>query len=295
VTLTVLVTFSWLIGAVFAQGSRPDVKDPKLIAEGDAVFAKSCSIPYCHGKEGTAGRAPALNNRKWDIAQLHQVVLKGVPNSSMPNWDDKLSEREIWAAVAYVLSISADATPDKHASPPPAVQSGRTAQPAVSAGALPESLVGLPSRGEELFFAPGEKGCAGCHTIDGKGVAVGPDLTGYSRKSAMELYRDIVFPGAHVDPAQQLLRITMKDGEKIAGLKKEETAAAIRVFDLGGSPPVLRRLAKDQIHQIEVQAQSAMPSRYGEILTLRQLLDLVSFLKSSGAPSPARVTFLDLQ
>jgi mono/diheme cytochrome c family protein len=100
VSLTVLVTFSWLIGAFFAQGSRPDVQDLKLIAEGDAVFAKSCSIPYCHGKEGTAGRAPALNNRKWEIAQLHQVILKGVPNSSMPNWDDKLSEREIWAAVA---------------------------------------------------------------------------------------------------------------------------------------------------------------------------------------------------
>jgi putative heme-binding domain-containing protein len=160
---------------------------------------------------------------------------------------------------------------------------------------LPESLVGVPARGEELFFAPGEKGCAGCHTIDGKGVAVGPDLTGYSRKSALELYRDIVFPGAHVDPAYQLLRIAMKDGEKILGVKKEETASAIRVFDLGGSPPVLRRLTKEQIQQIEIQTQSAMPSRYGEIFTLRQLLDLVSFLKSSGAPSPARVTFLDLQ
>ena len=157
-TLTVLVTFSWLIGAVFAQGSRPDVKDPKLIAEGDAVFAKSCSIPYCHGKEGTAGRAPALNNRKWDIAQLHQVILKGVPNSSMPNWDDKLSEREIWAAVAYVLSISADASPDKNAPPPPAAQSGRTAQPAVSAGALPESLVGLPSRGKSSSSRPAKRG-----------------------------------------------------------------------------------------------------------------------------------------
>ena len=67
-TLTVLVASSWLMGAIFAQGSRPDLKDPKLIAEGDAVFAKSCSIPYCHGKEGTAGRAPALNNRQWDIA-----------------------------------------------------------------------------------------------------------------------------------------------------------------------------------------------------------------------------------
>jgi putative heme-binding domain-containing protein len=271
------------------------VKDPRLIAEGDSVFAKSCSIPYCHGKQGTPGRAPALNDRKWDIAQLHQVILKGVPNSSMPNWDDKLSEREIWAAVAYVLSISADALPDKNAAARPAAQSGRTETSALSTGALPESLIGVPARGEELFFAPGEKGCAGCHTIDGKGVGVGPDLTGYSRKSALELYRDIVFPGAHVDSAQQLVRISMKDGEKILGLKKEETTAAIRLFDLGGSPPVLRRLAKDQIQQIDIQTQSAMPSRYGEIFTLRQLLDLVSFLKSSGAASPARVTFLDLQ
>jgi putative heme-binding domain-containing protein len=294
VTPTVLVAFSWLIGAVFAQGSRPDLKDPKMIAEGDAVFAKNCSIPYCHGKEGTAGRAPALNNRKWDIPQLHQIIVKGVPNSAMPNWDDKLSEREIWAVAAYVLSVSAEASPDQNSAVSPAAPSDRAATP-TSSGALPESLVGVPSRGEELLFAPGEKGCAGCHSIDGRGVAVGPDLTGYTRKSAPELYRDIVFPGDRVDPAHQLLRITLKDGEKVLGLKKEETAAAIRVFDLGASPPVLRRLAKDQIQQTETQAQPAMPSRYGEIFTLRQLLDLVSFLKSSGAATPARVTFLDLQ
>ena len=92
-----------------------------------------------------------------------------------------------------------------------------------------------------------------------------------------------------------LLRIVMKDGEKILGLKQEETPAAVRVFDMSRVPPVLRRLAKEKIQSVEPQTRSAMPERYGEIYTLRELLDLVSFLKSSGAPSAVRVSFLDIQ
>ncbi len=278
-----------------AQKTPIDLKDPQLISEGDKVFAQNCSITYCHGREGTAGRAPSVRGKKWEVTRLHKVIMEGIPNTSMPNWNDKLTERQISAVIAYILSISGEEPVKSPSSTGLAPEKTRPAFTAPAAP-LPESLVGDPARGEQLFFATaGERGCVGCHVIDGKGNPVGPDLTGSVRRNARALFGDIVFPGPALDASKPLLRIVMKDGEKILGLKQEETPAAVRVFDMSRVPPVLRRLAKEKIQSVEPQTRSAMPERYGEIYTLRELLDLVSFLKSSGAPSAVRVSFLDIQ
>jgi putative heme-binding domain-containing protein len=301
IRLAVLVLSLPVPGAAAREISAPaqtmpiDLKDPQLISEGDKVFAQSCSLAYCHGREGAAGRAPSVAGKKWEVTRLRKIVMEGIPNTSMPNWNDKLTERQISAVIAYILSIAGE-EPAK-SQPSSTGPARENIRPALTApAALPESLVGDPARGEQLFFATaGEKGCAGCHVIDGKGNAVGPDLTGSARRNARALFEDIVFPGAARDAHKPLLRIVMKDGEEILGLKQEETLAAVRVFDVSSVPPVLRRVAKEQIQSLEPQARSAMPERYGEVYTLRELLDLVSFLKSSGAPSPVRVSFLDIQ
>ena len=277
------------------QTGPPNLKDSKLIAEGESTFAKACSIPYCHGKDGSAGRAPALRDRNWEPSELHKIIREGIPNTSMPNFNDKLGVTQIWAVVAYVLSISRAAAQEVH----PPINPSPQNPPAISVN-LPASLIGNPTRGEELFFASSqgkanEKGCAGCHSIDGKGNSVGPDLTGLARKKPKDLFRDIVFPNAQVDSAYRTIRIRMKDGETILGLKQEETSTALRVHDTSSNPPVLRRLPNDQIQTVEPQSHSVMPSGYGAVYTLRQLLDLVSFLKSSGAAAPVKVNFLDLQ
>jgi len=236
-----------------------------------------------------------VRGKKWEVTRLHKVIMEGIPNTSMPNWNDKLTERQISAVIAYILSISGEEPVKSPSSTGLAPEKTRPAFTAPAAP-LPESLVGDPARGEQLFFATaGERGCVGCHVIDGKGNPVGPDLTGSVRRNARALFGDIVFPGPALDASKPLLRIVMKDGEKILGLKQEETPAAVRVFDMSRVPPVLRRLAKEKIQSVEPQTRSAMPERYGEIYTLRELLDLVSFLKSSGAPSAVRVSFLDIQ
>ena len=280
----------------YAQKTPIDLKDPQPISEGDKVFAQNCSVTYCHGREGASGRAPSVKDKKWEVTRLRKVIMEGIPNTSMPNWNDKLTERQISAVIAYILSISGEKPAKSQPSATGVAPENNMPALMAPAATLPESLVGDPARGEQLFFAAGERGCAGCHVIDGKGNPVGPDLTGSARRNARALFGDIVFPGAALDAGKPpLLRIVMKDGEKILGLKQEETPAAVRVFDMSRIPPVLRRVAKEQIQSVEPQTQSAMPERYGEVYTLRELLDLVSFLKSSGAPSPVRVSFLDIQ
>ena len=280
-----VVGWAWALAPLAGREVQGGL-DPARVKEGEAIFAKSCAIAYCHGKEGGPGRAPALRERTWEVRELRDTIRDGVPNSSMPNWDDKLTPLQIEAVVAYILAISGT---------PPAAKPKAADPPAAGpAAAIPDRVVGSPARGEELFFQTGERGCAGCHAIDGKGNAVGPDLTGSSRREARALLEDIVDPAARVAPEHARVRITMKDGEKISALRQEETDAALRVFDLAGIPPSLRRLRKDAIASIEPDRAPAMPARYGEILTLRQLLDLVSFLKSSGAAAPVRVSYRDV-
>jgi mono/diheme cytochrome c family protein len=45
---------------------------------------------------------------------------------------------------------------------------------------LPRDVTGNPKRGETLF---GEKGCIGCHTVNGIGGQVGPNLTEVSKRN----------------------------------------------------------------------------------------------------------------
>src|SRR5262249_51528332 len=156
---------------------------------------------------------------------------------------------DIWAAVAYILSISKESPQAGSAAQPrPTPSVHPTAATPVN---LPASLVGDPARGEALFFEAGERGCAGCHTIAGRGNPVGPALSPAASRDAHALLRNIVYPAASVDPAYRPVRLVLNGGETIRALKKEETETALRVWDLGGTPPVLRRVARADVRAME--------------------------------------------
>lgn len=281
--------------SVKARPGMQGRQDAARIAEGERVFEKACSVSYCHGRQGAAGRAPALKEKNWEAARLLQIVTRGIANTAMLNFDDKLTENQISAVVAYILSISKSSGPDaSSADGSPPVPAGNPATGADSAS-IPDSLRGDPVRGERLFFeSSGDRGCAGCHSIDRRGTAVGPDLSGSVHRNARDIFRKIVFPAAMPLSGVGPKWISMKDGEKILALEREKTATAVRVYDVGSQPPVLRRLSLDQIESIEPASRSAMPDRLAERYTLRELLDIVSFVKSSGAPAPVRVSFPDV-
>ena len=85
-----------------------DLSSPELIAEGSALFAKSCAVGYCHGSEGRPARGPELRNRVWDPRELYRTTADGLPGTSMPGWKNVIPDAAIWAVTAYVLSLSSD-------------------------------------------------------------------------------------------------------------------------------------------------------------------------------------------
>ena len=288
------------------QQSSVDLNDPAVVGAGRILFARSCSVGYCHGVEGRAGGGPRLRGKQWEPGYLYRVTAEGIPRSSMPGWKEKLSQDEIWSVVAYVMSLS-----DPEASRPAEVASAAALAPGESAPepgrttALPEplpeadkasaGLTGEPGTGRELFFdAADDLNCGQCHRVRGMGAEVGPDLSGLADRPASEILRDILLPAARLSSRQALFDLTTVAGERLTVLKAGEEEQRIRFYDVTALPPVRRTLDPDQVESLEPQPGSAMPETYGRRYTLKQLLDLVSFLKDAGPGSSATVTLEDL-
>jgi putative heme-binding domain-containing protein len=278
-----------------------NLSDPTVIQAGQALFAQNCSVGYCHGVAGRSGRGPRLRGREWDKNYLYKVTLEGIPNSSMPAWKNRLSETEIASIVAYVLSLSRltsdseDVSNTSQAQPIPSSVPSVPARSAAPSGNIKAGLLGDPEKGKALFFdSANDLNCGTCHKIAGAGSEVGPDLSKAARKPSRELFTDIVLPEATLSSDKRLLRITTKTGEQIQAIQIEESASHLKVYDIQSLPPVLRTLPKEQIQERTFLARSAMPGRYAELYTVKQLLDIIAFIKLSSGDS-APVSLADLQ
>ena len=280
--------------------SSLDLSDPQVIASGATLFGKNCSVGYCHGSAGRAGRGPRLRGREWDKNYLFKVTYDGIPNSSMPAWKSRLTETEIGSIVAYILTLSkltSDAVDP--AGVPAATSSNPVAQPQASVSAssavppLPggtDGLTGDPGQGKALFFdSSNDLNCGICHKVRGGGGEVGPDLSQIHNRPARDILKDIVLPSAALSPSRQLLRIILKTGESIQGIKMEESSSQLKIYDMDSLPPVLRTLSKDQIQAQEAQDRSAMPEKYGEMFTVKQLLDIIAFIRQGDDSSRVRL------
>jgi putative heme-binding domain-containing protein len=160
----------------------------------------------------------------------------------------------------------------------------------------PGGLRGDPAAGETVFFSRGARSCYVCHAVAGRGGNVGPDLM--SRVASLtprELFqRIIVVPHRSTDPAYGTTRLTTRVGMILTGIKAGETEDGVRFYDTSSLPPILRTIPKKDIVELEPHNSSVMPSDYASRLTLQQLLDIVSFLKTSASGTPTFVTLSEV-
>src|SRR5271167_3184331 len=98
-------------------------------------------------------------------------------------------------------------------------------------------------RGRELFLkSPKGVACATCHTMDGIGTAIGPDL---SRMASIATAHSMV----------ATIKMTMTNevqlvktaGGKVPGILKSKQGDSVEIWDLGKIPPVLHKLSSQEI------------------------------------------------
>jgi mono/diheme cytochrome c family protein len=195
-----------------------DATPEALASAGEKIFNGSGGCTTCHGLgtrapnlltdnagEGTIGarcgsREPGKDCKAYlyeSLVKPGAYVVKGF-EPIMPDMSKQLSADQLWTVVAYLQSQGGEVTvtgADLKAA------SGSAAAPAPATGA---SLTATTDP-VQLYT---EKGCVGCHQLDGKGGAVGPPFDHIGRtRTAEYLRRAILMPNAD----------TAKGYEKFAG------------------------------------------------------------------------------
>ena len=85
---------------------------PELIADGQHLFNIACKS--CHGLDGYGTvMAPAVNNQiflsETPDAAIYQIIAGGVPDTLMPAWGIRLTDRDIQSLVAFLRSMEPSA------------------------------------------------------------------------------------------------------------------------------------------------------------------------------------------
>ncbi len=283
--------------------------DPKTIIEnGRRIFSGSCSMGYCHGLNGAGGGGPKLAGRKFSVKYLTQVIIEGVPETTMPSFKNNLNKEQLANLIAFLQSVATvnatEATSGESGTAPtvqehiPTSSKKAEAKPEAAAASMPiaitltkedRELMGDAAAGRALFFGTGETtNCRVCHTVAGIGGNVGPDLTGLAAKPAKEILQSITAPHTSVNEKYAGLAITLKDGSRFTGVKRDEDETTIRLYDTSSLPPVSRAFLKSEVAKTEKLKTSVMPGNYGTKYSRKQLLDLVGFLKTAGAGEPVK-------
>ncbi|HWB03165.1 MAG TPA: HEAT repeat domain-containing protein [Verrucomicrobiales bacterium] len=129
--------------------------------------------------------------------------------------------------------------------------------------------------GKRLFKEHPIAACQRCHMVDKAGGEAGPPLDGIaSRKDRRYMLESILLPNAQIAETFRMIVCTMKDGTVRSGVLKSETPDAVTIQSPGEDPMTLKSAdisRKDTI-------PSAMLPNMGELLTKREIRDIVEYL-----------------
>ncbi|MSU48724.1 MAG: c-type cytochrome [Opitutus sp.] len=132
---------------------------------------------------------------------------------------------------------------------------------------------GDPAKGADVFT----RACSACHTHQGKGGKVGPDLTGVRNQPADALLLHILVPNYEVAPAYQTITVVTDDGRSLSGWLAGETDNSVTLRTAAGTEEnVLRK----NITSFTASGLSLMPDGLEQTMTKDELVSLIAFLKS---------------
>ena len=123
--------------------------------------------------------------------------------------------------------------------------------------------------------------CAVCHMLFGEGGGLGPDLTGSGRAEADYLIINVIHPNASVPDAWRLTQVVMGDGRVLSGAVAASDERTLTLRTLSGEIVIDR----EELEEIVVQKQSAMPEGLWNDLGDEEVRDLVAYLASPAPPA----------
>ncbi len=192
---------------------------------------------------------------------------------------------ELQYAAAKVLQASADARIREEAAkylklPEPA---GGKPLPPLHELALRRGNV---ERGKTVFSTTGT--CVKCHTINGVGKDVGPNLSEIGAKFPKDaLYESILFPSAAIAHNYENHRIELQNGNVVFGIIVSETSDAITIKT---AEAIVQTYKKSEIADNTESKVSLMPADLQKLLTTEDLVDVVEYLATCKKADAASAT-----
>ena len=139
-----------------------------------------------------------------------------------------------------------------------------------------------PAAGERVFFGTKVGTCSRCHQIEGRGVAVGPDLTQIARRLDSQgenqtdwLLKTILRPSEDMAPQYTPWTILTKDGRTLTGLPRRKGGNAEAYLGIDGKE---FSVTKPEIEFHKESDTSIMPKDLLQNLTDQEIRDLFAFL-----------------
>ncbi len=236
--------------------SRP-LHAQDIADSGRAAFSARCA--GCHGGNGAGGEhGPDLVDvpeqggsgiATLSPERLRDIVTHGVPGGGMPAFT--MPPAELDGIAAYIMALRAPAA--EH------------------------PVAGDSAAGERYFFGDGQ--CAACHTVAGRGGALGPDLSSLARAQKLaRIEATLHDPNGQVTPGFRVVTVQLHDGRTMRGLAKNESNYDLQLEDLSGQ---LHLMVKSDIVQETREPGSIMPALNATPSETRNLLAYLTRLTTS--------------
>jgi quinoprotein glucose dehydrogenase len=141
-----------------------------------------------------------------------------------------------------------------------------------------EVLVGGDAaQGRSLFFDKPETQCSRCHKVGTDGGGVGPALDGLAtRMDRRQILDSILHPNAQIAAGFDNVLLVLQDGTEVAGrvLSENPTELIVITGEDGEQKVAVPSIAERR------RTLSAMPEGLADLLTRRELRDLIEYLAS---------------
>src|ERR1700735_4138676 len=267
----VLLAIVFLATASRADDHNPYAGDPKAAKAGESQFRINCAL--CHGLGARGGgRGPDLTRavKKYthSDAEMFQVISNGIPGTAMPangtnGQGVEMTDEEIWQIITYLRSQEVK---------------------------VPANAKGNAARGKDLFY--GDANCSLCHMVAGKGGGLGPGLTAVGGSRTREAIIDSVRnpsrrlawgltePTKEFPQEYETVTVVTADGEQIKGVALNEDNFTVQLMDTSEQ---IYLLEKEKLRSFQKSRESMMPQYNPDVLSDKDLNDLVAYLSSVGA------------
>jgi len=271
VVFVALAIAAFAPNAFAADDHNPLAGDAKAAKAGEYEFRINCAL--CHGLGARGGgRGPdltrAVKKHTHSDADMFQVISNGIPGTAMPANGTNgqgvgMTDEEIWQIITYIRSQEVRA---------------------------PANPTGNAAHGKNLFY--GDANCSLCHMVEGRGGRLGPDLTGVGGSRTHDALVDSVrnpsrrlawgLSEATKEFPQEYESVTAvtADGKTIKGVTLNEDSFSVQIMDAGEH---IHLLDKTTLRSFQKSRASAMPKYDADVLSDKELEDIVAYLMSVGA------------